>query len=193
LIDKAEYWNDNYHNGSTGWDMGHVSPPLKEYFDQMKDKSIKILVPGAGNAWEVEYLHKSGFTNVFLLDFASKSIENFKERCPYFPEENIILSDFFDHDSEYDLIVEQTFLSVFPTEKRNNYVDKISNLLRVGGKYMGVLFNHEFDFQGPPFGGTASDYTKLFKDKFKFIHFNISKNSIKPRMGSELFVLLEKN
>lgn len=192
MIDKAEYWNDSYHSGNTGWDMGHVSPPLKEYFDQIVDKSIRILVPGAGNAWEVEYLHKSGFSNVFLLDFASKSIENFRERCPDFPEGNIILSDFFDHQSKYDLIVEQTFLSVFPSPKRTKYVNKIFGLLEKGGKYMGLLFSHEFDFQGPPFGGTATEYRELFSTNFNLIKFDKAYNSIKPRSERELFILAEK-
>ena len=58
----TEYWDSKYDKGEIGWDIGYVSTPLKEYFDQLQDKSIKILVPGAGNAWEVEYLHKSSFT-----------------------------------------------------------------------------------------------------------------------------------
>lgn len=191
-ITKKEYWNKLYEQGQMGWDVGYVSHPIKEYFDQLTDKTIKILVPGAGKAWEVEYLHKAGFTNVFLLDFAEESILKFKKRCPTFPDCNILNEDFFSHKGKYDLIVEQTFFSSFHPKQRPKIVDKISGLLKSKGKYMGILFNHEFDFDGPPFGGSVKEYSQLFADKFEFLHFQTANNSIKPRKGRELFLLLRK-
>lgn len=191
-ITSKEYWNNLYEDEMTGWDMGNVSPPLKEYFNQLTDKSIKILIPGAGNAWEVEYLHNSGFTNIFLLDFSEKSIENFKKRCPNFPANRIIIGDFFEHSEKYDLIVEQTFFSSFHPKNRQRFVNQISKLLNTGSKYVGLLFNHGFNFQGPPFGGTPRTYFKLFKKEFNFKYFETAHNSIKPRNKRELFILLEK-
>jgi len=191
-ITSKDYWNKLYEEGMTGWDMGHVSPPIMEYFDQLTNKSIKILIPGAGNAWEVEYLHKSGFTNVFLLDFSENSIENFKKRCPDFPENKIIKTDFFDHTKTYDLIIEQTFFSSFHPKNRQRFASQINNLLNNGGKYVGLLFNHGFNFTGPPFGGTPRTYFNLFKKDFNFKYFETAHNSIKPRNKRELFILLEK-
>lgn len=191
-ITSKEYWNKRYEDGMTGWDMGNVSPPLKEYFDQLTDKSIKILIPGAGNAWEVEYLHNSGFSNVYLLDFAEKSIENFESRCPNFPKNHLIHQDFFAHNEKYDLIIEQTFFSSFHPKNRQRFVDQINKLLYADGKYVGLLFNHGFDFQGPPFGGTPRTYFNLFKKEFNFKHFETAYNSIKPREERELFILLAK-
>ena len=52
----AEYWEERYRAGTTGWDIGSPSTPLKEYIDQLQDPSKKILIPGAGNAYEAEYL-----------------------------------------------------------------------------------------------------------------------------------------
>ena len=43
-INTPNYWEDRYDANLTGWDMGKVSPPLKDYFDQLKDKSLKILI-----------------------------------------------------------------------------------------------------------------------------------------------------
>ena len=175
-----------------GWDVGYVSHPIKEYFDQLVDKTIKILVPGAGKAWEVEYLHKAGFTNVFLLDFAEEGISKFIKRCPTFPESNVLNEDFFLHKGNYDLIVEQTFFSSFHPKQRPKIVDKLSELLLSKGKYMGILFNHEFEFEGPPFGGTPGEYAQLFASNFETLYFETAYNSIKPRKGRELFLLLRK-
>jgi methyl halide transferase len=58
------YWNTRYLEEQTGWDIGYPSTPLKEYIDQLTNKSIRILIPGCGNGYEGEYLHQNGFTNV---------------------------------------------------------------------------------------------------------------------------------
>ena len=30
---SAEYWNNRYLNDQFGWDLGQVSPPIKEFID----------------------------------------------------------------------------------------------------------------------------------------------------------------
>ena len=80
----ANFWESNYQNQQTGWDIGYAATPIKEYIDQLQNKNLKILIPGAGNAYEVEYLFKKGFKNVFLMDIAESPINNFKKRLPEF-------------------------------------------------------------------------------------------------------------
>ena len=41
VIDK-NYWEKRWENNETGWDAGTITTPLKEYFDQLNDKNIKI-------------------------------------------------------------------------------------------------------------------------------------------------------
>ncbi|OQY05319.1 MAG: SAM-dependent methyltransferase [Bacteroidetes bacterium 4572_117] len=186
------YWQNKYIDKKTGWDIGYVATPIKEYVDQLQDKSIKILVPGAGNAYEVEYLYKKGFKKTWLLDFAPQSINNFKQRVKIFPKEQIINEDFFNHTQKYDLIIELTFFSSLNPNSRENYVSKMSDLLNPGGKLIGLLFNHGFGNNFPPFGGTDKEYQKLFKNKFIIKKMEIAYNSIKPRANRELFIILEK-
>lgn len=187
-----QHWNKLYDSKQTGWDIGYVSTPLKGYFDQLNDKDISILVPGAGIAWEAEYLFKSGFGNTFVLDFSENAVAEFKNRCPWFPDSQVLQQDFFSHGNTYDLIVEQTFFSSFHPVRRTDFAKQVSNLLNNGGKYMGILFNHEFDFNGPPFGGSPDEYRKLFEPHFEFEVFETAFNSIKPRKGREIFMLLRK-
>ncbi len=187
-----KYWNEHYLQNRTGWDIGNISTPIKEYFDQLEDKNLKILVPGAGNAWEVEYLFHHGFKNTHLLDFSEQSILNFLSRCPDFPVENIIKEDFFDGHGQYDLIIEQTFFSSIPPPKRHLFAEKAASLLKTNGKVVGLLFNHEFGFEGPPFGGTLEEYQILFKPMFTIEKMEVAYNSIKPRKGREFFVMLKK-
>ena len=191
MIDR-NHWNDAYQNNNTGWDVGYTATPLKEYFDQLKDKTIKILVPGAGNAYEVESLFNLGFKNVFLLDFAETPIKNFRRRNPDFPKKQILIEDFFEHKGCYDLIIEHTFLTSFPKNARQKYAAKMHALLNKKGKLVGVTFNHDFGNDTPPFGGTTEEYAELFSPYFNFHTFELCNNSIKPRKDRELFFILSK-
>ena len=71
-------WNQRYISKNTGWDIGFVSTPIKDYIDQINNKNIRILIPGCGNAHEAEYLFKRGFKNIFIVDFSKKALNNFK-------------------------------------------------------------------------------------------------------------------
>ncbi len=188
----SDYWQTRYIERKVGWDIGYVSTPIKEYIDQLNDKSLKILVPGAGNAYEVEYLNFSNFKNSYLLDFAFQAIDNFLERVPDFPKKNVIHEDFFDHERKYDLIIELAFFSSLNPNLRESYVSKMFDLLNLGGKLIGLLFNHDFGNAYPPFGGTKEEYKKLFESKFMIEIMEIAYNSIKPRSGKEFFILLAK-
>ena len=189
---NAKYWDEQYVNHKTAWDIGYASPPIVDYFNQIVDKELRILVPGAGNAWEVEYLWKHGFPNVYLLDYSQEAIKEFQERVPDFPHTHIIIEDFFQHQGTYDFIVEQTFFSSLLPSQRKDYATKIWDLLKLKGKLIGLLFNHHFSFDAPPFGGTIEEYEELFQFGFVFNKMEIAFNSIKPRKNRELFILLEK-
>lgn len=43
---NAEYWDTQYRNNETCWDLHQVSPPIKEYFDQVNNKNISIFNSG---------------------------------------------------------------------------------------------------------------------------------------------------
>ncbi len=187
-----EFWDNQYKKNQTGWDLGDISTPLKEYFEQISDKSTKILVPGAGNAHEVAYLHKNGFENVFLLDWSEKAIENFKENNPTFDEKYLLCKDFFELEDKFELIIEQTFFCALPPTMRSDYIAKMHKLLTENGKLVGLLFNVPLNTEHPPYGGNKSEYEGLFEAKFDFKILDAAYNSIKPRAGSELFFIATK-
>ncbi|WP_439882463.1 methyltransferase [Pontibacter sp. MBLB2868] len=188
--DSAAYWQNRYEKNQTGWDTGTITPPLEEYFKQLSDKDIRILIPGSGNAYEAEYLHAHGFTNVFVVDVAKAPLENFARRVPDFPKEHLLLADFFILSGKYDLIVEQTFFCAIDPALRQAYARKCAELLKPGGKLMGLLFNTVFENPGPPFGGSREEYSVYFEPYFNFLHFETAYNSLPARQGRELFIEL---
>ena len=102
-----DYWNKQYVEHTTGWDLGEVSPPLKAYVDQLNNKNLCILIPGGGNSYEAEYLIQQGFTDITIIDIAPALIEKLKEKFTNKKAIKIILGDFFQHEGQYDLILEQ--------------------------------------------------------------------------------------
>lgn len=175
-----------------GWDAGRITTPLKEYFDQLTDKSLKILIPGGGNSYEFEYLIKNGFENVDVLDFAKSPLENIKSRLPTISDEKLIESDFFEHQNQYDLIVEQTFFCALEPTLRKKYVEKMTSLLKPKGKVIGLLFQFPLTEAGPPFGGSIEEYRMLFQNNFEIKILETAYNSIKPRKENELFFIFTK-
>lgn len=190
---NKNFWEEMWDENRTNWDVGYAAPSIAEYIDQLTDRKIRILIPGAGNAYEAEYLHKKGFENVYVLDFALKPIENFKKRAVDFPEDHLLNEDFFAHCGSYDLVIEHTFFVALDPALRSKYANKINELLNPGGKLVGLLITDTVPSEsGPPFIDTKEEYIKHFEGIFDIRVYKAAHKSIKPRAGRELFVNLVK-
>ena len=188
-LDK-DFWNERYINNETGWDLNQVSPPFKSYIDQLTDKSLNILIAGCGNAYEAEYLWENGFTNITLVDIAPKLVTQLKEKFKD-TEIKVIEADIFEHEGQYDLIIEQTLFCALNPELREQYAEKMQSLISANGKLVGLLFNCHFEKDGPPFGGSQQEYESLFAKYFNIKTIEECHNSIDPRAGNELFVIMQ--
>jgi hypothetical protein len=187
---NKDTWNNRYLTNDIGWDIGYVSTPIKEYIDQLEDKSIRILIPGCGNSYEAEYLHKNGFTNVFVIDLAQEALNNLQARIPDFPSNHMICGNFFEHEGKYDLILEQTFFCAINPSLREEYVARMKKLIDIDGKLVGLLFNDKLFSDRPPYGGKKSDYINLFSKYFNKVSMEKAYNSVAPRKDRELFIVI---
>ncbi len=197
MSNTQNYWSQRYQENNTGWDIGAPSTPLKAYIDQLENKDLKILIPGAGNSYEAEYLYNQGFNNIYVLDIAKEPLEAFQKRVPDFPSEHIIQDDFFELKGSFDLILEQTFFCSFPPlpEIRKQYALKVHELLKQNGKLVGLWFDFPLtgDIEKRPFGGSKEEYLNYFEPYFNIKTFENCYNSIPSRMGNELFGVLQRN
>ncbi len=189
----AAYWDDRYKNQQTGWDIGYPSTPIVTFFNGIANKEASILIPGGGNAHEAQYLYEQGFKNVYLLDWAAGALRNFKTRMPDFPDFQLIQEDFFKFKSiQFDYIIEQTFFCAIDPALREDYIRHTHELLKNNGHLVGLLFAKEFEKEGPPFGGLKTQYEPMFSRHYNIKIMEDCYNSIEPRAGSELFILMEK-
>jgi len=184
------YWQGRYETKDTSWDLGHCSRPLSKYFMTLEDTSAKILIPGCGPAHEAAFLHKSGFTNVFVADWAEAPLQDFKKRVPSFPQEHLLHTDFFKIEDKFDFVIEQTFFCALPPSKRQEYVNHLHKLLSPKGIFAGVMFNFPLTEEGPAFGGSVEEYQGYFEPLFEIGKMTPCNNSEPKRQGRELFVLM---
>lgn len=189
---NKDFWDTKYAQNKTGWDIGEISTPLKTYIDQISNKNQQILIPGAGNGHEVEYLYTKGFKNISVVDISKQPLSNLKNRLPKANNINFIHSDFFDVNLKFHLIIEQTFFCALHPSERESYVAKMYDLLNMNGKIAGLLFDFELTNEGPPFGGSIIEYIQLFYGKFSIKILEKCYNSIKQRQGKELFFIFDK-
>lgn len=187
-----EFWNNRYLNQDTRWDVGKISRPIEAYIDQLEDKQLSILIPGGGNSYEAEHLHKEGFIQTKVVDISPKAIENFKERVPDFPAIQIVNQDFFELEGKYDLIIEQTFFCAIDRELRPAYARKMAELLKEEGKLVGLLFDAPLYEDHPPYGGTLEEYKSYFEPYFNIEIMDCCYNSIEPRAGREVWIKMIK-
>lgn len=188
----ANFWNERWKNQETGWDIGYPSPAITRFFKNVDDKNTRILIPGCGNAYEAEFLLNQGFKNITILDIAPKAVERLQDKFKNQSEIKIVCDDFFKHNGQYDIIIEQTFFCAILPSLRADYAKKTSELLAENGEIVGLLFNKEFPNQEPPFGGTKEEYISTFKMDFEIFYMEDCKYSIPERQGNELFFQLKK-
>ena len=156
------------------------------------NKNAAILIAGCGNAYEAEFLLNNGFTNITLVDIADTPVKHLQEKFKNQKAIKILCEDYFEHNATYDVMIEQTFFCAIDPTERSNYAKKAQSLLKENGILTGVLFDQEFENDGPPFGGNREEYKEYFQPYFNFTIFETCTNSIPQRQGSELFIVFTK-
>jgi histidinol-phosphate phosphatase family protein len=184
----AEYWKKRWENADTPWDIGYATPAITKFVGQLPNKDLRILIPGAGNAYEADWLWRNGFQQVDVVDFSPIALGKLKERIPEFPDAQLLAGDFFNISGTYDLILEQTFFCAIDVALRPAYVQKMAELLHPGGVLAGVMFDFPLTAEGPPFGGSREEYEQHFSPYFQIRHMEICQDSILPRQGREFWV-----
>lgn len=188
----STYWDNRWNHAQTPWDIGAAAPALMAYMEQIADKHLDILIPGCGNAYEAAQLSAMGFKNITLIDIAPSLTQSLQERFEEDANIRVICGDFFMHQGQYDIILEQTFFCALEPTLRAAYAARVQELLKPDGRLVGVLFNRTFEQSGPPFGGSKEEYLQYFRPLFHIHKMEQCYNSIGPRAGYELFINLQK-
>lgn len=190
-INKQSYWSDRYSNQDTPWDIGDVSPPLKHIIDHLDNQDARLLFPGSGTSHDPFYAYSKGFKNTYACDWSESCKNSILKKYDTFPPDQYIIGDFFNLDSTYDVILEQTFFCALTPDLREKYVHKMHALLQNRGIITGVLFIGNRP-GGPPFFSSKETIINLFSDHFVLNKLEPSTVSLPQRTENEYIFEFEK-
>ena len=162
---EADFWDSRYRAGRTPWDFRGAPRALTEFLRTTGTRG-RALIPGCGSGYEVRAFHEHGW-DVMAVDFSPVAVERAREVLGPLAEK-VMLADFFTHDfgqQSFDEIYERTFLCSLPPGRWPDYVHRMRELLRPGGKLLGFFLYGPED-EPPPYPLTEAEAQALFEPGF---------------------------
>jgi SAM-dependent methyltransferase len=160
----ADYWQNRYNQGTTGWDRGEPSPGLKWFQQQVSSADCpRVLVPGCGRGHEVSALAAAGYA-VTAIDFAPAAVNQVQATLAARQlNAEILQADLLEYSpsAPFDAVYEQTCLCAMHPDQWSQYVQKLTQWLRPGGKLFAV-FMQTTSSEGPPFACRLPQMRQLF-------------------------------
>ncbi len=152
MTTDSDPWEDRYQANKTGWDRGGINPAILDWAPGVSAGRLRVLVPGCGRGYEVEWLAARGH-RVTAIDFAPSPVAELRERLASSGlAAEVMQMDVmaFAADSRFDAIYEQTCLCALAPEHWAEYARRLGGWLRPGGE-MFALFMQTGREGGPPF------------------------------------------
>jgi len=195
-VNTASFWEENYRSGRTGWDLGMPTPVFQRLAESREFSPGKMLVICAGRGYDALMFARHGF-QVMAVDFAEQAVKEMQSRLkPGLPME-VIQADIFDLPAfmkeEFDYILEYTCFCAIDPQRRTDYIESVSSLLKKGGYYIALAFPIGKRSGGPPFVVTPDELVIPLNERgFDVILREIPTDSVPGREGIEELLVLKK-
>ena len=159
----ADFWNDRYRSGQTGWDRGHVSPQLAAWIDAgVIVPPQRIAIPGCGRGWEAIELARLGFA-VTAIDYSSEAVAVLQQRVAAAGQlagsVAVVQADVLHWQpaAPFDAVYEQTCLCALHPDLWVPYGAALARWLKPGGQLLALFMQKVEDgasdgfVSGPPY------------------------------------------
>ena len=209
-VNSPRKWDENYEQGTDGWDLGGPTPVFKRLTLRAGWQLVpgRMVILGAGRGYDAREFARHGF-QVTAVDFASQAVQEMHRLAsPEAPVE-ILQHDIFTlpdtFDDSFDYVLEYT---CFPRHLRPGQVcaidpkrragwrsraDLVTRLLKPNGIYIDLAFPLDGRTGGPPFAVSVSEILNLFQVRgFKLISREKPAESVSPRRDAEELFLFQK-
>jgi SAM-dependent methyltransferase len=166
---RPAFWNERYRSAETPWVL-HKTPNALRSFLKTTKKRGRVLIPGCGTHYEAIEAFRAGGFEVVAIDFSAVAIANMRKALARSGTPGLVHGDFFKHNfrTRFDLIYERTFLCALHPRRWPRYAKRVVQLLRPGGKLIGVFF-YGTEPEPPPYPLTKARANEIFGPYFRLI------------------------
>jgi SAM-dependent methyltransferase len=195
-VNSPRKWDENYEQGTDGWDLGGPTPAFQRLLLSRKLVPGRMIVLGAGRGYDAREFARHGF-QVTAVDFASQAVEEMHRLASPEAPMDILQHDIFtlpeSFNDAFDYVLEYTCFCAIDPNRRAEYADLVTRLLKPNGIYIDLAFPLDGRQNGPPFAVSAKEVLDLFQARgFKLISREKPSDSVKPRRGAEELFLFQK-
>lgn len=163
--DDATFWEGRYQAGRTAWDLGGPAVALEEWLERQPAPTGHAVVLGCGRGYDAVALAEAGF-HVTAIDIAPSAVEEARAiagRAKVTIE--VVQADLLALGPEFEdvaeVVFEHTFLCAIPPDRRSDYRQLVTRLLKPGGRLVGIFLTEAEDPDGPPFSISAPELRSL--------------------------------
>ena len=164
---EPEFWEERYRANRMPWDLQGVPPALIKFLQRTLEKGT-VLLPGCGSGYEVQAFQEYGWQPL-AIDFSPAAIE--RARAILGSRASAVRrADFFHGDlgGPFDFVYERPFLCSMLPERWPAYVERMTALLKPGGRLIGI-FAYGEEPEPPPFPLTDATARALFGSSFVLV------------------------
>ena len=197
-VNSPRKWDADYERKTDGWDLGRPTPIFKRLTQRASQQLIpgRMIVLGAGRGHDARQFARNGY-QVTAVDFASNAVQEMHRLAsPEAPVE-ILQHDIFTLpealNHSFDYVLEYTCFCAIDPNRRTEYADLVTRLLKPNGIYIDLAFPLDGRKGGPPFAVTAAEILDLFQKRgFKLLSREVPADSTSPRRGAEELFIFQK-
>ena len=195
-VNSPRKWEADYERKTDGWDLGGPTPVFKSLASSGQFKPGRMIVLGAGRGHDAREFARNGF-QVTAVDFASHAVQEMQRLAEPDAPVEILQNDIFALpeilDQSFDYVLEYTCFCAIDPNRRAEYADVVTRLLKPNGIYIDLAFPLDGRKGGPPFAVTEAEIMVLFQERgFKLVSREKPAESISPRRHAEELFIFQK-
>ncbi|UCD42663.1 MAG: methyltransferase domain-containing protein [Chloroflexota bacterium] len=195
-VNSPSFWEESYRQGHTGWDLGMPTPVFQRLAESGKFTPGKMLVVCAGRGYDARLFARLGF-EVTAVDFAEEAVKEMQALDDPQVKMEVMQADLFDlpvfMEEEFDYILEYTCFCAIDPQRRAEYIQGVSSLLKPGGFYIALAFPIGGRTGGPPFVVSPDELISPLNERgFELVLREVPDDSVPGREGIEELIILKK-
>jgi SAM-dependent methyltransferase len=195
-VNSPSFWEESYRQGQTGWDLGMPTPVFQRLSESGEFLPGKMLVLCAGRGYDARLFARLGF-NVTAVDFAEEAVNEMQAHDDPHGTMEVMQADIFDlpvfMEEEFDYILEYTCFCAIDPQRRVDYIQSVTSLLKPGGIYIALAFPIGGRTGGPPFVVSPDELIEPLGERgFELLLREVPHDSVPGREGIEELIILKK-